>query len=118
MKLSKIVKYLDLNKKIKIFICFLFLCFSYLQINDPDYIYWVPVYLLPSLITFYSIFQNNIKFVRALSILYFLSSLGLMLNRSNSDVVMYILPENTNEILGLMMCSMWLCFLPNLKNKN
>ena len=46
MKLSKIVKYLDLNKKIKIFICFFFLCFSYLQINDPDYIYWALIHLL------------------------------------------------------------------------
>ncbi|MFL3013491.1 MAG: transmembrane 220 family protein [Candidatus Neomarinimicrobiota bacterium] len=108
---------MDLYKNIKIFVGLLFLCFSYLQINDPDYLYWVSVYLFSSLCTFYSIFKDNIKFVKFLSAFYFLSSIILIFKESNSDVVMYIFSENTNEIFGLIICSVWLYFLPVFNKK-
>tara|TARA_A100000164_G_C21923985_1_gene782113 strand:- start:2004 stop:2360 length:357 start_codon:yes stop_codon:yes gene_type:complete len=107
---------LDVYKKIKVFVGIVFLCFSFLQINDPDYFYWVSIYLLTSLFTFYSIYKTN-KYVKFLSGFYFLSSLSLIYKGSDNEVIMYIFPENTNEVFGLMLCSIWLYFLPSI-NKN
>jgi len=105
---------LNIYKKIKIIIGLLFLYFSYLQINDPDYIYWIYVYLLASLCTFYSIFQNNIKYVRYLSIFYFICSLFLIMYVPKDKVTMYIFSEKINEVAGLIICSIWLYYLPKL----
>ena len=99
------------HKKIKIIISFLFLYFSYLQVNDPDYIIWIFVYLLTSLSTFYSIFQKNNRHLRYLSVFYFLYSLVLIIKIPDDKVTMYIFSEKINEVAGLIICSIWIYYL-------
>ena len=108
---------MNLYKNIKVFVGIVFLCFSFLQINDPDYFYWVSIYLLTSLLTFHSIYRTN-KYLRFLSSFYLLLSLSLIYKGSDNEVIMYVFPENTNEVFGLMLCSIWLYFLPIIKNNN
>ena len=108
---------MDLYKKIKVFVGLVFLCFSFLQINDPDYFYWLSIYLSTSLFTFLSIYTTN-KYVRYLSGFYLLSSLILIYRGPDNEVIMYFFSEDANEIFGLMLCSIWLYFLPIINDNN
>ncbi len=108
---------MNLYKKIKVFFGLVFLYFSFLQINDPDYFYWVSIYLLTSLLTFFSIYRTN-KYVRFLSVFYLLLSLSLIYEGSDNEIIMYVFSENNNEIFGLILCSIWLYFLPIIENNN
>ena len=106
---------MDIYKKIKIAIGLLFLYFSYLQINDQDYIIWIFVYLLTSLCTFYSLFQKNNRHLRYLSVFYFLYSLVLIIGVPDDKVTMYIFSEKINEAAGLIICSIWIYYLTKHK---
>ena len=73
------------------------------------------MYLLTSLCTFYSIFNNNVAYVKYLSVFYLLYGLVLIFNVQDDKITMYIFSEKINEVAGLIICSMWLYYLPRLK---
>ena len=94
----------------------LFLFFSYLQINDPDSILWIIAYLLPAILSFLYLLNFRCKYFQYLSPLYFIIAFYLYFNNSEAKV-MYIFSENTNESLGLVLCSIWIFILPLLDNQ-
>ena len=103
-------------KKLLIFIGFLFLLFSFLQINDPDASLWMIAYLIPAALTFLSIINHRNKYFQYISPVYLIIAIYLFLNNSNSTI-MYIFDETTNESMGLILCSIWIFILPWLKIK-
>ena len=101
------------NKLIIFVFGLLFLVFSFLQINDPDAYLWIIVYLLPALISFATILDYNKKYFQYLIPIYLIVAIYLYLN-NNETIIMNILNETTNEILGLLICSIWIFILLQL----
>ena len=106
------------NKTILLIGGIIFLLFSYLQINDSYSFLWIIAYLIPAMLSFALIFNNWSKYFQYLSPVYLIIAINLYFN--NSDVkIMHIFSESTNEILGLILCSIWIFILPLLiKNNN
>lgn len=104
------------NNIIILLVGFLFLCFSYLQINDPDSLIWIIAYLIPAVISFSALTNFRSKYFQYLSLTYLITAIYLYSNNSDS-MVMYIFDETTNESLGLVLCSIWIFILPWLNKK-
>ena len=120
MKLNnRLVSEMGLNRVNNIIILlvgFLFLCFSYLQINDPDALIWIIAYLIPAVISFSALTNFRSKYFQYMSLTYLITAIYLYSNNSDS-MVMYIFDETTNESLGLVLCSIWIFILPWLNKK-
>ena len=94
----------------------IFFIFSLLQINDPDAIIWLPIYLIPSLISFLIIFNYKMKFLKIISFFYFILAI-YNYTYSDATLKMFIFNEKANESLGLILCSLWI-FILSINNKS
>ena len=105
-----------LNKIIILSVGLFFLFFAYLQINDPDSLIWIIVYLIPAVLSFSALTNYISKNFKYISPIYLLSSIYLYFGNSESTVI-YIFDEITNESLGLILCAIWILILPSLNNQ-
>ncbi len=93
----------------------LFIVFASLQINDPDPLIWITAYAIPALMSLVFIFGYNSRYIQLMSPVYLFFAFYLFQNNSDTKV-MYIFDERTNEILGLILCAVWIFILPLFKN--
>ena len=103
------------NYFITILVGLLFILFSYLQLNDPDSLIWIMVYLFPAILSFVALKNYIPKYFQYVSLIYLIMAIYMYFNNSET-MVMYIFDETTNESLGLLLCSIWIFILPLLKN--
>ena len=92
----------------------IFVYFAYLQINDSDSIVWVIIYLIPAILPIFLILNLNMFYFKYISSCYFIYAIYLTFNNVDSQV-MHIFSETTNEILGLLFCSIWIFILSIIK---
>jgi hypothetical protein len=67
----------SLKKTIPIFLGLAFLLFAYWQINDPDPHLWIPVYIIPAVLSFSLALASSLS--RSLKLLFWLLAVGYLL---------------------------------------
>ena len=93
-----------------------FFFFAYLQINDPDSLIWIIIYLIPAALSFSTLTNYRSKYFQYMSLIYLIVAIYLYLYNSETTV-MHVFDETTNESLGLVLCSIWIFILPWLNKK-
>ena len=101
---------------IRLLVGLFFLLFAYLQINDPDPLIWIIVYLIPAALSFSTLTNYRSKYIRYISPIYLILAIYQYLYNSETTV-MHVFDETTNESLGLVLCSIWIFILPWLNKK-
>ncbi len=109
---------MNLYKIIIILIGFIFIFFSYLQLNDSDSIIWVIAYLIPAIINFSILTKFKFKNYILFSIIYLILSIYIFISNHEDLTVMYLFNEKTNESLGLMICSIWFFIFSIIQQNN
>jgi hypothetical protein len=84
-----------------IFLGFLFILFALVQINDPDPILWILIYLIPAAISFYLLLKWRINpfLLLGLSLIYIIGAIYLF----PPSVSKWISMEEEAKSLGMMM---------------
>ena len=97
-------------KKINlILISLLFIYCAYLQINDPDPLFWFSIYCIPAIVSLlYTLGYTNSNFLY-LGLLYFLYSIYIQIYNFETNV-MHVFDEKTNESLGLIISGIWIIY--------
>lgn len=99
---------------ISLLFAIIFLWFAYLQLNDPDPVWWVVIYLVPVYVSFMFFQQKkNIELLILLSIVYTAYAINLSLQISTWEgfftdgsgmEMKTINQELTREVSGLLIC--------------
>ena len=84
-----------------------------MQLNGPDPLIWIIIYLIPSIVSFLTLKTQGSKYFQCIGPIYLIIALYLYLN--NLDLtILNIFDETTNELLDLVICSAWIFILPYL----
>ena len=86
----------------------LWILFAAVQYNDPDFLIWALIYLVPATNTILVIKTKSPKWLNiSLAVVYLVGALYLI----PSDLTNWIDDEDAREGFGLLLASVWLLFL-------